>query len=317
MVASALRAAKRALKAVPGLHQLHIGLHRRRLDCQARVLSDRIRRHFADTNDPEVREIIQFLEKSALRMIPYDFVSSYRPEDVVLDHDRGYPYAVVRGHRVYFPRAYAESQIRHSVTEALAEQDERSPHRYLHDHALSCDDAAVLIGASDGIFALRIVDHVRRIYLFEPDPKWSDPLALTLAPWAHKVEIVDNYVGAATGQRAVSLDSFFAEKNDRPSFIQADVEGSEMSVLLGARRLLEEAARMSLSICAYHRDEDRRVLSKALKSFGFHVSPSRGYVIVASQILRPPFLRRGVLYGVKGPGIEANAPPVSTTRSHS
>ncbi|MGC3999834.1 MAG: FkbM family methyltransferase [Anaeromyxobacter sp.] len=291
---------KRALKAVPGLQALHIRYHHHRLRVQAGVLARDIVHLHRGASDPEVREVVEALQAGPLRMIPYAWVGDYLAADVETGVEDRLPYAVVRGQRVYFPAHYTAPAVRFAVAEALYEQDERSPHRYRHGPGCpATGDAAVLIGASDGIFALSILPSLRRLWVFEPDPKWQEPLARTLSPWRDRVEIVSAFVGAQSRPGAVSLDDFFRVQADVPDFIQADVEGGEHEVLAGARRLIQSAPRLALSVCTYHRQGDFETLSRTLASMGCRVAPSRGYVIVHSQVLEPPYLRRAVVYASK------------------
>lgn len=62
-------------------------------------------------------------------------------------------------------------------------------------------------------------------------------------------------VGWSNGDRVdlnvISLDAFFADKKELPTFIQLDVEGAEPNVLLGARNILRKA-KPKLAICVYH-----------------------------------------------------------------
>lgn len=51
--------------------------------------------------------------------------------------------------------------------------------------------------------------------------------------------------------QVTSLDSFFADKPEQPTFIQLDIEGAEPQVLLGAKNILKKA-KPKLAICVYH-----------------------------------------------------------------
>lgn len=49
----------------------------------------------------------------------------------------------------------------------------------------------------------------------------------------------------------ISLDKFFEDKPELPTFIELDIEGAEPEALLGAGRILKEA-KPKLAICVYH-----------------------------------------------------------------
>ncbi len=65
---------------------------------------------------------------------------------------------------------------------------------------------------------------------------------------------------------AVSLDEYFADKNEKPTFIKADIEGSEIELLKGAKKIITEKKPL-LAICIYHRAEDFYEIPRLLKQF--------------------------------------------------
>ncbi|MGE5609755.1 MAG: FkbM family methyltransferase [Bacillota bacterium] len=268
---------------------------------QSKRLGGLIRAYYRSNQSTEIREILQFLESNPRvrlpldTMPPYDYVREHRAEDVEVqtDDSNGYSYVVCKGNRIYFPREYSSEVIRKAVVTAYTEQDRRSPHVYLSDtFGVDEGDSAVLAGASDGIFCLSIVDRLSKVYLFEPDTRWHEPLSLTTGPWRGKVEIVPRFLGAADTDNMVRLDTFF---RDRPpiQYLQADVEGGERDLLCGAENTLRQNRKMRLSICCYHKHEDASELAEMLRRFGYDVGYSHGYFIMG---LREPYLRRGVIY---------------------
>lgn len=68
-----------------------------------------------------------------------------------------------------------------------------------------------------------------------------------------------------------TLDDFFAAKSHRPNFLKIDVEGHELAVLHGARRILEGSRPAILLECeARHRpDHDARPVFAFLESLGY------------------------------------------------
>lgn len=67
--------------------------------------------------------------------------------------------------------------------------------------------------------------------------------------------IVKDHGGASEIQiEAVSLDAYFADK-EKPSFIKADIEGSEMELIKGAEQTIRND-RPLLAICIYHGVDD-------------------------------------------------------------
>ncbi len=127
-------------------------------------------------------------------------------------------------------------------------------------------DLVLDIGANFGLYAILAAVHspVERIIAFEPDARNRDQLATQrwLNPKARRVEIDPRAVSAASGEvifqsypdtstgqsriadtgeavTAVALDEIF-DLAQRRIMIKIDVEGHELAVLTGARRLLSQ-----------------------------------------------------------------------------
>jgi Methyltransferase FkbM domain len=251
-------------------------------------------------DNPECQEIISFLQRNPAEMIPYFYCKEYSvvESDVTLDQVSDLFVVKVNGCDVYFPKEMTPAYIAESVKVALIEQDERSPHRYLPVGSSSIyGDAAILCGASDGIYALRIIEHFRKIYLFEPNPVWQKPVKKTLQRYQDKIEVVPFFVSDHNSATTITLDSFFAGKEDKVDYIQADIEGSELKMLKGANRLLTRMDSIKLSLCCYHTANQQTELTNLLVSQGLTVQHSKGFLLMWMEYpLRPPYLRRGVLY---------------------
>lgn len=300
----ARRAVPAPVKRLPPVVWVQAARQRRHLSRvrkQYRLLPGIIGEYFAGTSDAEVLEVMEFLRTSETQMLPYRWVGEYKPEDIAVRRDAsGRVRATVKAASVYFPTALSEDNVAAAVANALAEQDPRSPHAYWWDDLEPrSDDVAVLVGASDGIYALDLVDRVARLYLFEADWDWIDALERTLEPWRHKVVIIPKYVGDQDGESTVTLDAFFAAEGVRPNYLQADVEGGELALLNGARRILAAADRIAVSICCYHHQDDEATLECILHEMGFITHTTAGYMVLWPQLLSPPYLRRGVIHAIK------------------
>ena len=279
-------------------HRSYVARVRRQYPRLPRVLE----RHFRGTEDREVQEVLRFVRTCGAQMLPYAWVEEYRAADFDVATDAsGLLRVNVRSAPVFFPSSFTSEEVARAVANALAEQDFRSPHAYwCKRFSRNDDDIAVLVGASDGIYALQLVDHVSHLYLFEADATWFNALARTLRPWKDKVTLVEGIVGERTGGGTVSLDAFFEAEGVLPTYIQADVEGAEAAVIAGARGILSRAGRISLSICCYHRQDDEATLRESLGGVGLDVHTTAGYMLLWPQLLSPPYLRRGVIHAHKG-----------------
>ncbi|SET93908.1 FkbM family methyltransferase [Lacrimispora sphenoides] len=63
-----------------------------------------------------------------------------------------------------------------------------------------------------------------------------------------------------------SLDHFFANTSEVPTFIKMDIEGAEKNALLGAKNVIQ-TAKPKLAICVYHKPEDLYELTELIHSY--------------------------------------------------
>jgi len=281
------------------LHKARLIYYRLQVEQQREKLPDLIKQYYKTTNDSEVIEILSYLVTNSIAMIPYEFTKDCKARSITImrDDKLSYPYVIIGGNKVYFPKI-SDLEIRESVISALIEQHDQSPHKYLTDQFKIDDgDTALFVGASDGIFCLSIIEKAKKVYLFEPDIEWIAPLNLTFAPWKEKVEIIQKCVSNKNDSQNVSLDTFLSSRNEHVNYLQADIEGTEKELLLGASYTLENSIKLKLSICCYHKQRDQAELSEFLLSKSYQISYSKGYMIMWMQLpCGTPYLRKGVIY---------------------
>jgi len=273
-------------------------------------LRRRIYRQYGGSPDPEVKEVLGFLNQHPELPLPtgmtppYEWTREYRPEAVLVERDsgNGLLHVKINGQRVFFPRHATPAEVQLAVSIGQMEQDRRSPHRYVGEgFNVDPGDVAVFIGASDGLFCLSLIDRLAKAYLFEPGTHWHEPLRATFAAWGGKVEIIPAAVGSTDGDGRVTLDHFFKDRQ-LPNYIQVDVDGGEQEVLAGAGRVLREATKLRLSLCTYHKRLDFPGFENQLAGLGYAIGHSPGFYLIG---VRMPYLRRGILYAARG----VSAPP--------
>lgn len=278
-------------------------VYKLRLELQLKNLPARIANYYRDTDNDEIKDIISFIEKHGIHMIPYEFILKYNSEDVNVFYDEKerFPYVIIGKNRVYFPREIEKNEIQKAVITAFIEQkEESSPHRYLNENIkFNSDDVAVFVGASEGIYCLSIIDELRKVFLFEADEQWITPLTLTFAPYKNKVQIVQKFVSSSDKGNQVTLDNYFSNLGEEVNYIQADIEGNEKKLLDGAKRILS-GKNIKISICCYHKQEDQKKFSNFLKNYGFQVQYSKGYMLLWMQVpCKKPYFRKGIIYAYK------------------
>ncbi len=248
---------------------------------------------------PEWEEVVRWLRKNKVFVFPYAFTKKYRAADVPLqrDEEKDLFYTLYRGQRLYYKDADHAGRAKRYFNSIFMEQDPASPHRYLTDD-FTVDEGEVVvdIGAAEGNFALDVVERARKVWLFEAGSHWLRALQATFAPWGNKTEIVPKMVAERTTATTVSLDDFFREREPF-DFIKIDVDGAELQVIRGMERLIREKKVRKIALCTYHRQHDAEFFSRLLRSYGYHVAFSPGYMIFRKRI-EAPYLRRGVLRAV-------------------
>lgn len=254
--------------------------------------------------DHEIKDILQYLPECGIRPFPYRWAEMNNADSVTVyrDEERKLPYVLLDGKRLYYPRDMDKEDIQNNYYFVqMIEQHNASPHRYLTStFDVSDDDIVADCGVAEGNFGLSVVDRVKKLYLFEPEERWMEPLKATFSPWADKVTIVQTYLSDSIGGGASNtIDNYFADK-DLPSFLKLDVEGYEEKILRGAKESLASGSIQKIVTCTYHYAADEQNLGETLRSHGYETVPSSGYMIFSLyDALEPPYFRRGLLRCVK------------------
>ena len=251
--------------------------------------------------------MLKFFSKSLVYPIGYPFIREYlyKIKSVFFDKKRSLYYVRHNNKKLYFKKGLSKNEVRDMYNALCIEQDTRSPHSYFaFPDVYQPTDVAVDVGAAEGIWALDVVERVKRIYLFECDENWIKALQATFEPWKDKVNIVNRYVSNITDNKHTTLDDFFYGENIYPDIIKIDVEGSETECINGASTLLSHHIRCAI-ICTYHRYNDYAKLSEIMKKYSFKIHTSKGYMVYYFE--EPDYncndieklFRRGLIYACR------------------
>ncbi len=254
-----------------------------------------------DITDPSIEEAIGFINDNGIHVFPYSFTKKYEPLQYEVFHDdtKNLPYIIYLGKRLYGKRGMDEESMRFLNSGVLLEQDDDSPHRYLTSNfTVDPGDIVADVGVAEGNFGLSVVDKVEKLYLFESDPSWIEPLQATFEPWQDNVEIVNKRVSNQDDFNNVCIDTFFGEI--KPDFIKIDVDGGERSLIDGAQQLFSSTDKLKVAICTYHNAEDAEEFNSYFNQKSFTTDFSKNYMIFYyDQSLKAPFFRKGLLRAVK------------------
>jgi hypothetical protein len=290
-------------------HLIELGINKEYIVDYMQIVKEEIINFYNDNlnltkNDLELQEVLNYLNKdeNRLQVFCYEFTDKYinRNIDVFKDENNGLYYVLFNQKKMYFKRSMDTIQkVIKYYNFICAEQDIRSPHRYLtEEFDVDNDSVVVDIGVAEGNFALSVIDKVKKIYLFEVDEEWIEALNETFRPYLEKVCIVNAFVSNIDGKGKTTLDNYmFGEKID---FVKMDVEGEERFVLEGAKKHLSQN-NLKLLLCVYHKADDTYILSEYLKEVDFNVEFSKGYMFfdLDNESYTYPFFRKGVLRSKK------------------
>ena len=176
---------KKAIKNIAPRSAIRLWRQLKNYDRAERTRADKVADYLAAQGDNELLNIAKFLRKSwRLVVFPYSYTEKYEDMTVAVSRDNdGYPYVVHNGKKLFGPKEWSDEKWCSYYIGLLMEQDKKSPHCYLNSGvALRKNDVVADIGAAEGIFALDIIDRVKKIYLFECDEKWKVPLSKTFTP---------------------------------------------------------------------------------------------------------------------------------------
>lgn len=240
-----------------------------------------------------------WIRDNGFSVFPYNYTFKYKSMEINVYRciESGLKYVLHNNKRLYFPREFSEKDCINYYLGLLSEQDVASPHRYNYEPFYEKHISVLLdVGAAEGIFALSVIDYVDKVYLFECDSYWWKALEWTFKPYRDKVEVVHRYVADHNGEKKfITIDAFLFDKEVTSCYIKMDIEGSELSALIGATDSLTKES-VYLSVCTYHTDKDAEFIYKYLDECGFKCRFTPGVMAFGTI---PPYFRKGVLYANK------------------
>jgi hypothetical protein len=154
------------------------------------------------------------------------------------------------------------------------------------------------VGCAEGLFALDVVDKVRKVILIESNPIWFEPLKATFEKEMNegKVTLIEKNVGAKDDSRSVTIASVLENEEYESLFIKMDIEGNEIEVVKSCADLLKVNKDIRFSCCTYHRQNDADVLENIFESSGFRTAFSDGYMLfIYDKHIKYPYFRKGII----------------------
>ena len=186
---------------------------------------------------------------------------------------------------IYYPLGLPMEGVYDTISCLLWEE---STHKYeIPEASVREGDVVIDAGAAEGLFSLMVADRASSVFAFEPAPVLKDCLLATIGEY-NNVHFSHTALSSYR-TRSGSLEGYGercelggSEENKTPimvdtidhvfglkrvNFIKADVEGSELALLKGAKSTLQIWG-PRLAICLYHKPEDREEIPAYLTSLG-------------------------------------------------
>ena len=176
------------------------------------LLKQFMTKKYEDFDDADIQATIEYWKTHELSVFN-QHIQDKTFDKVFFDEACNLPYInfkTVAGEtrRMYFPNNYAFhiQDGEKFVKDLLTEQLPTSPHLYIKGkHRVNPGDIVIDAGVCEGNFALRYVDICSKMYLFEPDKMWQEPLRQTFKNYSDKVEIIPKFVSNTSGGALLPL----------------------------------------------------------------------------------------------------------------
>lgn len=251
-------------------------------------------------SDEEKRSLMPSIVFSLkLKFLPYKWTDEYNSKTIkVYKSDDGFPYVYRNGCKLYLKKKWSKSEAQRYYNSILLDQDIRSPHRYLLNGRVHKSSKHIAdVGAAEGVFALDLIYKVEKIYLFECDEEWIEPLKKTFSAFSDKIEIIEKKVGCHLDSDNETLDNFFKDK--RIDLIKADIEGAEEDMLHGGGEILKRCK--EVMICTYHTPDAQYILKDILEGLEYSCKYNEGFSVFHYDLntFHPPYVRKCLLYGYR------------------
>ena len=270
-----------------------------------RLLQQLMMIKYEDCADPVIQETLAWWKTHGISVFNQHIQESTL-DKVYFDEACNLPYINFKtvggdSRRMYYPKNYNGFHIRNGeifVKNLLTEQVPTSPHLYIKGkHKVNPGDIVIDAGVCEGNFALRYVDICSKMYLFEPEEIWLEPLRQTFKNYRDKVEIIPRFVSDKTGGNNITLDDALINIRGKNIFLKMDIEGAEPLALRGAKKFLTNN-KVRASVCSYHKTDDLVRIKSILQSYGYKTSTSAGYMVFIydPNIFKTADFRKGVVY---------------------
>ncbi len=264
---------------------------------------NKLEKKYRETSDTGIRACMKgIIDTGSINVFNSAFTEKacYKNVECEYDSENGLLFTYYTGKKMYMSRAYrTPEQVRAYVSVIMQEQDVKSPHCYFSEYFYVNDgDVVIDAGVAEGNFALSIVDHVSKLYLVETDPAWTEALRYTFEPYKDRVEIIPKYLSDKNDDKNITIDSIAGGQTI--NVIKMDIEGAEISALIGAEETIRRNPAIRIAACSYHKHNDEIIIRAMMEHYGLKTATSEGYMLFIweKDFFDDPEFRRGLVYSV-------------------
>jgi len=246
---------------------------------------------------------LEFIRKAGLSVFPYHKIKTLKSIIANYDNILEMPYVMHNHKKLYFPKNWTTEQAvfqyrNYIETENLlgGSFSTKAPHQYQTDSFyIKEGDVLLDIGCAEALIALDAIEKTQKVYLFESDTIWIEPLKATFEPYKEKVVLINKLVSNADTQDTVKLSTALKDEVLDQLFIKMDIEGFEKEVIKDSTALLSLKNDIRIACCTYHQHNDAEYVKMQLESMNYHTEYSDGYMLFFYDELKPPYFRKGMI----------------------
>ncbi|MDR2653636.1 MAG: hypothetical protein LBC68_15265 [Prevotellaceae bacterium] len=269
------------------------------------ILLDAIILHYG--NNGKFQEEVDFLkERKELTIFPYKRIKQVGNIVSGYDSIKNLPYVIHKNRKLYFARSWTEEKSLWKYKDFIENENilgggymEKAPHQYQSESFhVKNSDILLDVGCAEALFALDVIDKVKKVILFESDPIWFEPLKATFEKEINegKVVLIEKNVGEHDTSKSIIIASVLQNEDFESLFIKMDIEGNEVEVVKSCTNLMKSDKDIRFSCCTYHRTNDADTLKNMFESNGYKIEYSDGYILfLLDKHIKYPYFRKGII----------------------
>lgn len=187
---------------------------------------------------------------------------------------------------IYYPTSIDINQLYMVISQIYSR---KHWHYYeIEGMEINKDDEVLDCGVAEGLFSVKAAKRCKKVYAIEPSPIWQNSLELTFSKYSNielrccalsdrsgTVYMDDNETSSKIYKKQSKLarycvrtttvdEEFLNNAQFRVSYIKADLEGSDLNMLKGAKETIYKFA-PRIAITTYHEKSHAEEMTKIIK----------------------------------------------------